>query len=141
VLEKDQRTLILKIPIDNWQQNRRAFFRGDMEVQIFAIKSDGTRLHGRTANLSGGGALIALDGPLVMHEVIQLVLEFGRDESISVKAQVVRVDKKKDSELYGMKFLDLSSRDQNTVCRIVLVEEFENRRAEIRELTQRSGNR
>jgi len=27
-LEKDQRTLIFKMPTDNWQQNRRAFFRG-----------------------------------------------------------------------------------------------------------------
>jgi len=43
--------------------------------------------------------------------------------------------------LYGIKFLDLSGRDQNYICRLVLVEEFENRRAEIRDSLSAAENR
>ncbi len=137
-LDKDPRILILKLPSGKWRQNRRAFFRGDLETNITIFRSDGTRVQGRTVNLSGGGALITIDTPLKLHEEIQIMVEFNKKESVGSRARVVRMSESKTSEEFGIKFVGISNRDQNYICRLVLVDEFENRRAEIRELTGRT---
>ncbi len=141
ILDSDNRIAILRLPSGNWQQNRRAFFRGDVETKVVVLRGDGTRVEGMTHNLSGGGALIRVDAPLGMRESIQVILEFHGRESVGAKARVVRVVELGDLQLFGIQFTDISTREQNNICRMVLVGEFEARRAEMRELTGRSGIR
>ncbi|MCP4679414.1 MAG: PilZ domain-containing protein [Deltaproteobacteria bacterium] len=140
VYDKDPRVLILKLPSGDWQQNRRAFYRGDMTTDVVVLRNNGTRAHGKTINLSGGGALVQIDSALKMGEEVQIVLKFATSDSIGTKARVVRVSELKDGEYYGVMFMDISTRDQNHICRLVLVDEFEARRAEIRELSNRTAD-
>ncbi|MCP4604988.1 MAG: PilZ domain-containing protein [Proteobacteria bacterium] len=141
ILENNPRILILKLPSGKWQQNRRDFFRGTVEAKITIFRSNGTKISGKTINMSGGGALIETDVPLEMNEEIQIAVEFSGGESVGSRARVVRTSESQSGEETGIKFMDISNRDQNYICRLVLVDEFENRRAEIRELTGRTVTR
>ena len=141
ILEKDPRIVILRLPDGAWQRNRRAFFRGEIELDVILIRKDGTRLEGKTVNLSGGGALLNTDVPLQLNEEIHVAIRLSDSEEIEAQAKVVRSNKTSEGDEFGIHFFRITNRNQNYICRIVLVDEFENRRAELRDLTGRSGNR
>ncbi len=138
IVDKKPRIVILSLPSGSWQRNRRAFFRGEVEVSVILIKNDGTRVHGKTMNLSGGGALIQVEEQLKVNEEIDMEISFSDQEKASARVKVIRIDHANDCDELGVKFIEISDRDQNHICKIVLVSEFENRRAEIRELTGRT---
>ncbi|MDJ0765161.1 MAG: PilZ domain-containing protein [Myxococcota bacterium] len=141
VLEKDPRVVILRLPTGEWQRNRRAFFRGEMVRDITVLRRDGSRIHGKTINVSGGGALIHIGKPLNIREEVQIAILFDNKETVTVRARVIRLNESPEMDKFGIKFVDITNRDRNYICRLVLVGELEGRRAELRELTGRTAPR
>ncbi len=134
--DENERVLILAIPEGTWKKNRRAFFRGKTDARVTLIRKDNTHSEGTAINISGGGLLIQTQATLTQNEEIGVVINFAENDQIVTKVRVVRIETS-DSEIrYGVNFLQIRRRDQDRICRMVIVQEFEARRNEIRELNE-----
>ncbi len=143
ILDEDLHVMVMRLPSDDWRQNRRAFFRGEIALPAVILRSDRTRLQGMTSNISGGGALVVLNAPLKMGEEFHLTIQITKKETIGARAQVVwsMFDEEQGVGHYGINFMDIKPRDENRICRLVLVNEFEKRRSEIRDISDRGKKR
>ena len=140
-LEEGSHVLILSLPSGSLYRNRRAFFRGEIEIPVALKRKNGDIVHGTAKNISGGGLLVSLEKPLQKNEEIEADILLSETEVISAHARVVRVVENDEGTDHGFKFTDIRRRDQDRICRIVIVQEFENRRAEIRELNENAPQR
>lgn len=132
---------VLQIPTSSWLTNRRAFFRATLALPVVLIRTDAPVAAGHTLNLSGGGLLLEADVFLEIREEFQIVIQFD-EESIGCKARVMWARYEDGSpSLYGIMFTEIPRRDQNRLCRIVQLKEFEERRNEVKELTGRNADR
>ena len=59
---------------------------------------------------------------------------------VQIDARIVRDDPRTEA-MYGIQFVKARTRDHNLVCKVVIVKQFEDRRAELREVSERSENR
>lgn len=141
VLDDNPHIVILRLPSSQWRKNRRTFFRGEIHVNAILIKSEGERLKGYTDNISGGGALLRLDVELSIGDELECILVIPKQEKIGVRVRVVWANHQMSPKAYGIKFINIKSRAQNRICRMVMVQEFEQRRATIRELNERNAIR
>jgi c-di-GMP-binding flagellar brake protein YcgR len=137
-LDNNPRVMILALPDGTWKRNRRAFFRGKIEASVTIIRKDGTAVDGRAVNISGGGILVETQARLMPKEELNIIIDFSDKERMNATVRVVRREMVHDCAQYGVKFLQIRRRDQDRICRMVIVQEFENRRSEIRELNENS---
>ncbi|MBN2525472.1 MAG: PilZ domain-containing protein [Deltaproteobacteria bacterium] len=142
--EQKARELVLSFPEGNWVTNRRAFVRAPIKVKVVITRHSGQRLEGETIDVSGGGVLTTLNGALNPRETVLLklgplpdtqeVLEF---DARLVRAVQMNVNRRNNSEpftAYAMKFVKVAARAQNRICKMVIVNQFEERRAELRDI-------
>ena len=136
VQEEGSHVLILGLPSGSLHRNRRAFFRGELEVPVALKRKSGDIFHGTAKNISGGGLLVTLNQPLQKNEELEADILFSEQDVITAHVRAVRIVEHEDGTDHGFKFTDIRRRDQDRICRIVIVREFESRRAEIRELNE-----
>ena len=134
--------MVFKLPEDEWQSNRREFFRGEVSLPLVILREDGTAIQCETGNVSGGGALVVSQTRFDVGEEFHFAVEIPHQGTFGSKARVVwsRWDDEAPNCQFGIKFIDIDRRDQNQICRYVLVKEFETRRSELKEINERSGN-
>lgn len=139
VADDDPHTVVLQTPEGGWRRNRRSYFRAEIEMPVLIIRPDEPRIEGTTVNVSGGGALVASAAPLRARDEFQIIVKIPKQEPVGARGRVVwaRYDEESGG-LYGVKFIDINRRDQNRICRMVQVHEFEQRRSELKELTTRN---
>lgn len=132
------------LPAGGWRRNRRAYVRAAIAAAVSIYKGDGNVLSGVTENLSGGGALVALDTcvELQVGEDVRMSLTLtGCEDAFLSRVRVRWIAAAEHGTRIGVQFLDLGERERNRLCRMVLVKEFESRRAELKALSARSGSR
>lgn len=135
-LDESERVLVLSIPEGTWKKNRRAFFRGAIEARVTIVREDNTHAEATAVNISGGGILIQTKTTLNKNEEIGVIIDFPEEDQIVARVRVMRIDTHESGTQYGVKFLQIRRRDQDRICRMVIVQEFETRRNEIRELNE-----
>lgn len=135
-MDEGSHVLILSLPSGSIYRNRRAFFRGDVNAAVALKQKNGNIIHGEAKNISGGGLLISVEESLQKNEELEVDVLFSESEVISAKVRVMRIEKYEDHVDYGVKFLEIRRRDQDRICRMVIVREFEARRTEIKELNE-----
>ena len=135
-LDESERVLVLGIPEGSWKKNRRAFFRGNIDAHVTIVREDNSRAKATAVNISGGGVLIQTTTTLKKNEEIGIIMDFDDADRIAARVRVVRIDTHDEEIRYGVKFLQIRRRDQDRICRMVIVQEFETRRNEIRELNE-----
>jgi c-di-GMP-binding flagellar brake protein YcgR len=136
--------MILSFPEGEWVTNRRAFVRAQIKMPVTITRHSGQRIEGTTIDISGGGALCRLNSDLNPGELVFLklgpipdtdeVLEFDSKMVRTVPMNVNRHNNSEPFTAYAFKFIKVSTRAQNRVCKLVIVEQFEQRRAELREV-------
>ncbi|MBN2718687.1 MAG: PilZ domain-containing protein [Deltaproteobacteria bacterium] len=141
--DKRPQELILSFPEGEWITNRRAFVRAQITLPVTVVRHSGQRIEGETIDVSGGGCLTRLKDNLSTGEMVFLKLGPLPDteETLEFDAKMVRtvemnVNRRNGSEMYiafAFKFVKAPTRAQNKVCKMVIVEQFEQRRAELRE--------
>lgn len=136
--------LVLSIPEGEWITNRRAFVRASINIPVAVLRHSGQKLKGKTLDISGGGTLIRLPEKLNPGEMVEITLgpaEETAQEVLIFSAKVARLvefggNRRNGSEpftAYALKFIKAPTRAQNKVCKMVIVNQFEQRRAELRE--------
>jgi len=123
--------LVVKLPSGDWKQNNRSFVRVPAKLKAVIIRSDDTVETGTTVNISGSGALIETTSDIPIGNKFRLVLELPDGESPPIEAEAIsrRLAMKTPEKFQvGVEFLQIAQRDQDRVCRLVLVIEFERRR-------------
>lgn len=142
--EKKPREMVLSIPDGEWITNRRAFVRATMKIPVRITRFSGQVFTGHTIDISGGGALLHLDDKLANSERITIVLgplESSNNETLELEAKVARFveitpNRKRPKEVFSataIRFTKAPTRAQNKICKLVIVSQFEQRRAELRE--------
>ena len=134
--DDSSRVAILAIPEGTWKKNRRAFFRGTIEANVTIIRKSGSIDKGRAVDISGGGLLVETQVALMPREEFDIVIYFSESDQVCATVRVVRKTEADDHIRYGVKFLSIHRRDQDRICRMVIVQEFEKRRTEIKELNE-----
>ena len=136
--------IVLSVPAGEWRSNRRAFVRAALELPVTLARGDQTPVAGRTMDLSGGGALVVLERKVfVVGESVRFEMRLPVEQGgalIQIDARIVRVDPRAEA-VYGVQFVKARTRDHNLVCKAVIVKQFEDRRAELREVSERNENR
>jgi c-di-GMP-binding flagellar brake protein YcgR len=135
--EEGSNVLILSLPSGSMYRNRRAFFRGEIELKVTFKRKKGELIQGRAVNISGGGLLVSVEQSLRKHEELEALIYFSETEIVAAKVRVVRSEDLEEEIRYGVQFTEIARRDQDRICRMVIVQEFETRRAEMRELLDR----
>ncbi len=135
--EEGSNVLILSLPSGSLYRNRRAFFRGEVELNITFRRKKGELIQGRAINISGGGLLVIVEQSLRKHEELEATIHFSEKEVVTAKVRVVRSEEHEEEIRYGVQFTEIKRRDQDRICRMVIVREFENRRAEMKEIMER----
>jgi len=140
--ESGTKEMVLSLPECRWRRNRRSFVRAPISMKVTLIRKDRPRIVGQTINISGSGALIETDIKLLIGEELRIAFEIAMDRvySVGAGARVKWESKGRDGLFkYGIQFLQIVGRDQNRICRMVLLAEFESRRVELREFSEFSG--
>ncbi|MBN2344228.1 MAG: PilZ domain-containing protein [Deltaproteobacteria bacterium] len=141
---KKPREMVLTIPEGEWITNRRAFVRAEIKMPILVLRHSGQKLTGETIDISGGGTLVKLPSPLPPGEAVEITLgpsEETAGEALTFEAKVARLveirgNRKNGGEPFtatAFKFIQAPTRAQNKVCKMVIVNQFEQRRQELRE--------
>ncbi|MBN2802330.1 MAG: PilZ domain-containing protein, partial [Deltaproteobacteria bacterium] len=122
--------IVLGLPDGEWLRNRRSFVRAKVELNITVIRDNGTKRSGTTSNVSGSGALIETEKVLNVNEKITIIFEMPDDvQEVSTEAIVRREIKNSSGAFkYGIEFTDILNKDQDNICRLVLLKELESRR-------------
>ena len=135
--------LVLSFPEGDWITNRRAFVRAQITLPLTIVRHSGQRIKGVTIDISGGGCLARLNEKISTGEMV--FLKLGplpeSDEILEFDAKMVRTvemnkNRRNDTEsfiAFAFKYMKAPTRAQNKVCKMVIVEQFEQRRAELRE--------
>ena len=141
---KRPRELVLSFPEGEWVTNRRAFVRAQIKLPVTIIRHSGQRIEGETIDISGGGVLTRLKGKISAGEMVFLHLGplADTDEILEFDAKMVRTvqmnaNARNNTEsfvAFAFKYVKAPTRAQNKVCKMVIVEQFEERRQELREL-------
>jgi c-di-GMP-binding flagellar brake protein YcgR len=142
--EETASEIVLSIPAGEWRSNRRAFVRVALELPVTLTRGEDEPVAGKTLDLSGGGALVQLDRrAFAVGETVRFEMRMPAEQDgalVQFDARVVR-DDPRGQAMYGLLFLKARTRDHNLVCKAVIVKQFEDRRAELREVSERSENR
>jgi hypothetical protein len=141
--DEDPAEIVLILPTEKWCRNHRAYIRTATSLPVSVFRRNGSMIRGAVENISGGGVLIVLDAAdeLSTGEEIWLSMVLPvREAPLSVQSRVRWSVRRGERVRHGLEFLDIAENDRNTVCRMVLVQEFESRRTAMRELNGRSGS-
>jgi c-di-GMP-binding flagellar brake protein YcgR len=136
--------IVLSMPEGEWITNRRAFARAPIELEFKAVRNNGEELYGTTTDISGGGVLLCFENDVSIpagEEVeLHLYQRVGqRTDTLKFVARMVREQMMGENRNFGMKFVNARSREQNRLCKMVIVEQFEQRRQELREISGRNN--
>jgi len=133
--------LVLAIPGGEWITNRRNFVRVSMELLVVLTRRSDEKIQGKTLNISGGGLLAVFDKRLMLGEDVTVAIEIPDrpGEEVTFLGKVVRqIEYLNKDNVFGIQFKRVERRAQNKVCKMVIVRQFEDRRAELKLLTSRS---
>lgn len=140
---KKPKEIVLSFPEGEWITNRRAFVRAAIQMPVSIIRNSGQQISGETIDVSGGGVLTKLNADLNQGEMITLhlgpipdsedILQFDAKVARLVQLNVNRRNDSPSFTAYALKFVKAPTRAQNRICKLVIVNQFEQRRAELRE--------
>ncbi len=140
MLDDEPDVMVIKLPSSEWRENRRAFFRGEVSLPITIVRGDGSRLEGVTGDISGGGSMIIMTSKLENGDEVSFITDIPDAGVVRLRARIVwaNFDEQAGKGHYGLEFIEINRRDQNTICRFVMVKEFERRRQVMSEINRRS---
>lgn len=122
--------LILKPIRQPYKYQRRSFFRIDitLDVKVILMKNDepDESIEGKTKDISGNGALLALPKNLKKGELVKLKIKI-KNKTLFLKAKVIRSYKNESRQVnpynVAVHFIDIDEKTQDAVVKFTLEEQ------------------
>ncbi len=113
-------------------RQQRGYFRWEVDLPAISATSPSDVKECRLVDISGGGARIISDTPMVIGDEFELRFILP-DGPIALQSRVVRnvpTDKRQPRYVYGVEFVGITDRDRNRVVNFIFSEQANSRRFE-----------